>query len=210
MKRCIDILASGFLLLLTLPLLVMTAVAIWLQDRGPILFRQQRAGITGRPFEMLKLRSMWVNNAPAARMGKVDEDHPLITPVGRVLRRFKMDEIPQLWNVFRGDMSLVGPRPTLLEQVADYGEFERRRLAVRPGMTGWAQINGGIEIPWPDRILLDVWYVDHRSFALDLRILWRTFTVLFSGEKANPSALERAMAYAHDVYHVTTVVDPTR
>ena len=120
----------------------------------------------------------------------------MVTPVGRWLRRFKIDELPQLFCVLRGDMALIGPRPTVLEQVKEYTTFQRRRLDVPPGMTGWAQVNGGIEISWPERILLDVWYVDHRSFWLDLRILWRTIGVILFGETPDSTSLQEAIGYA--------------
>src|SRR5262249_21651862 len=116
--------------------------------------------------------------------------------VGRWIRRFKVDELPQLINVLRGEMSLIGPRPNIPEEVRKYTPFQRRRSNVRPGMTGWAQINGGIEISWPDRILLDVWYVEHRSLWLDAEILWRTAGVIFFGETPNAAALQEATAYA--------------
>jgi lipopolysaccharide/colanic/teichoic acid biosynthesis glycosyltransferase len=120
----------------------------------------------------------------------------MVTPVGRWIRRFKIDELPQLLRVLRGDMTLIGPRPTVLEQVEEYTAFQRRRLHIPPGMTGWAQVNGGIEISWPERIMLDVWYVEHRSFWLDMKILWRTTAVVLFGEMPNPKSLEEAIAYA--------------
>jgi lipopolysaccharide/colanic/teichoic acid biosynthesis glycosyltransferase len=120
----------------------------------------------------------------------------MVTPVGRWLRRFKIDELPQLLCVLRGDMTLIGPRPTVLEQVREYTAFQRRRLDVPPGMTGWAQVNGGIEISWPERILLDVWYVDHRSFWLDLKILRRTISVILFGQVPNSTSLQEAIGYA--------------
>jgi lipopolysaccharide/colanic/teichoic acid biosynthesis glycosyltransferase len=157
------------------------AAAVRLEDRGPILYRQRRVGKNGSEFDLLKLRTMVVG---AERLGAgyaVNEGDPRITRAGAVLRKLSVDELPQLWNVLRGDMSLVGPRPTLAYQVERYTEHQRRRLEVTPGMTGWAQIHGRASLPWDERIELDVWYVEHHSFWLDLWILARTPFALFSG-----------------------------
>lgn len=197
LRRLIDVVGSGILLVLALPILLTTLVAIWLTDRGCVLYRQTRSGLHGHPFELIKFRSMRVNSLPADDVTEIREDHVLVTPVGRWIRRFKLDELPQLLNVLRGDMALIGPRPTVPEQVEKYTAFERRRLSIRPGMTGWAQVNGNIEVKWSDRILLDVWYIDHRSFWLDLRILWRTLGVVAFGEESDRTALEDADAYAN-------------
>jgi lipopolysaccharide/colanic/teichoic acid biosynthesis glycosyltransferase len=142
-------------------------------------------------------RSMRVNDFSPLRVGQVRGEHPLVTPVGRWIRRLKVDELPQLLNVLRGDMSLVGPRPALVDQVESYTDFQRRRLEMRPGMTGWAQVNGNIELEWAERILLDIWYIDHCSPWLDLRILWRTSAVVIFGERSNRQALKDAYAYAN-------------
>ncbi|HTD21233.1 MAG TPA: sugar transferase [Terriglobales bacterium] len=195
-RRVVDVFGSAMLLLLVSPIFLITACAIWLIDRGPVFYRQTRAGLFGRPFKLLKFRSMRVNNLPAVIVGQVRGDHPMVTLVGRWIRRFKIDELPQLLSVLCGDMALIGPRPTVLEQVEEYSAFQRRRLDIPPGLTGWAQVNGGIEISWPERIMLDVWYVDHRSFWLDMRILWRTTAVILFGEEPNPKSLEEAIAYA--------------
>lgn len=195
-QRLIDISLSSILLLLASPVLLITAWAIWLTDHGPVFYRQTRTGWLGRPFQLLKFRSMEVNHLSPLAVGQVRGEHPMVTPVGRCLRRLKIDELPQLWNVLRGEMSLVGPRPALPEQTAAYTEFQRRRLLVRPGITGWAQVNGNIEFPWVERIVLDVWYVDHRSVWLDMKILFRTVVVIVLGEKSSERALEEACAYA--------------
>jgi lipopolysaccharide/colanic/teichoic acid biosynthesis glycosyltransferase len=139
-----------------------------------VLYRQERVGRHGRSFEILKLRTMIVGAEHVGAGYAVDEGDRRITRVGRLLRATSLDELPELVNVLRGDMSLVGPRPTLRYQVERYSDFQRRRLEVPPGITGWAQVQGRAALPWPRRIELDVWYVDHRSFALDLRILART------------------------------------
>ncbi|MGH3021698.1 MAG: sugar transferase [Gaiellaceae bacterium] len=180
-KRALDIAGASVGLLVSAPFLAAAAAAVKLEDRGPVLYRQRRVGKDGREFDLLKLRTMVVG---AERLGAgyaVDEGDPRITRAGRVLRRLSVDELPQLWNVVRGDMSLVGPRPTLAYQVERYTERQRRRLEVKPGITGWAQIQGRASLPWDDRIELDVWYVEHRSFWLDLRILARTPLALFTG-----------------------------
>src|SRR5262245_26627850 len=195
-RRLIDIFCSWILLLLASPIFLVTALAIWFTDRGPVFYRQTRAGRHGVPFELVKFRSMKVHHISPLVVGQVRGEHPMVTPVGRLLRRFKIDELPQLLNVRRGEMALIGPRPTVLEQVADYTPFQRRRLDIPPGMTGWAQVNGGIEISWPDRILLDVWYVDHRTFWLDLKILWRTIGVILFGEAPDSTSLQEAIGYA--------------
>jgi lipopolysaccharide/colanic/teichoic acid biosynthesis glycosyltransferase len=162
-------------------LLAAAAVAIKLEDGGPVFYRQRRVGLNGEEFELLKLRTMEVDAERKGAGYAVNEGDPRITRVGRLLRRLSLDELPQLWNVVRGDMSLVGPRPTLSYQVDRYTPRQRRRLEVRPGLTGWAQIHGRARLPWEDRIELDVWYVEHRSPWLDLRILVRTPAALFGG-----------------------------
>jgi lipopolysaccharide/colanic/teichoic acid biosynthesis glycosyltransferase len=152
-----------------------------LEDGGPVLYRQTRVGRGGEDFELLKLRTMVVGAETIGAGFAVDEGDPRITRLGRLLRRTSMDELPQLWNVLRGDMSVIGPRPTLRYQVERYDERQRRRLDVKPGLTGWAQVHGRAALPWSERIELDVWYVEHRSPRVDLRILLRTPLALFRG-----------------------------
>ncbi len=163
------------------PALALAALGIKLEDRGPVLFRQRRVGRGGEEFELLKLRTMVVGAERQGAGWAVDRGDPRITRVGRVLRRLAIDELPQLWNVVRGEMSLVGPRPTLRYQVEQYTDRQRRRLDVRPGITGWAQVHGRASLPWDERIELDVWYVENRSARLDARILARTPRALLSG-----------------------------
>jgi len=146
-----------------------------------VLFRQTRVGKDGEDFELLKLRSMVVDAERQGAGFAVDRGDARITRVGRVIRRTSIDELPQLWNVVRGDMSVIGPRPTLRYQVERYTERQLRRLEVRPGLTGWAQIHGRATLPWAERIELDVWYVEHRSPRVDLKILLRTPLALFGG-----------------------------
>ncbi len=162
-------------------MLALSALAIKLEDGGPVFYRQRRVGLDGVEFELLKLRTMEVDAEHRGTGFAVDAGDPRITRVGRMLRRLSLDEVPQLWNVVRGDMSLVGPRPTLSYQVERYTPRQRRRLDVKPGITGWAQVHGRARLPWEDRIELDVWYVEHRSPWIDLKILARTPLALFGG-----------------------------
>jgi lipopolysaccharide/colanic/teichoic acid biosynthesis glycosyltransferase len=181
-SRALDIVLAAVLLVVTAPLLALAALAIRLESRGAVFYRQRRVGRHGRPFQLWKLRTM-VPGAESLGAGiYVVEGDPRITRVGRMLRRFSLDELPNLVNVLQGDMAVVGPRPTVQEQVDRYTERQRRRLEVKPGITGWAQINGRTSLPWPERIELDVWYVEHRSLRLDLRILARTARMLASGQ----------------------------
>jgi lipopolysaccharide/colanic/teichoic acid biosynthesis glycosyltransferase len=168
-------------LALASPFLAASALAIKLSDRGPVLYRQRRVGRDGEEFELLKLRTMVVGAETQGAGWAVNKGDPRITKVGRLLRRLSLDELPQLWNVVRGEMSLIGPRPTLGYQVEKYTDRQRRRLEVKPGITGWAQIHGRAALPWDERIELDVWYVEHRSPRVDLEILLRTPRALFGG-----------------------------
>ena len=181
MNRAADVTVAGAALLLASPVLGLAALAVRLADGGPVLYRQTRVGKDGVDFELLKLRTMVVGAEAQGAGFAVDRGDPRITPVGRVLRRLSLDELPQLWNVVRGDMSVIGPRPTLRYQVERYTPRQRRRLEVKPGITGWAQIHGRARLPWPERIELDVWYVEHRSPWLDLKILAKTPLALLGG-----------------------------
>jgi len=180
-RRGIDILASAAALALSSPLLALAAIAIRLESPGPVIYRQRRAGLNGHPFDMLKLRTM-VDGAEHMGAGlAVTENDSRITRVGTLLRRSSLDELPNLVNVLRGEMSLIGPRPTLPIQVEQYTERQRGRLSMKPGITGWAQVNGRASLPWSQRIELDLYYIEHRSLALDLRILWRTAVMVMGG-----------------------------
>jgi lipopolysaccharide/colanic/teichoic acid biosynthesis glycosyltransferase len=180
-KRAVDVVGAGIGLALASPLVGLAALAIKLDDGGPVFYRQRRVGLNGEQFDLVKLRTM-IPGAEAQGAGwAVDYADSRITRAGRVLRRLSLDELPQLWNVLRGEMSLVGPRPTLAYQVQQYTERQRRRLDVKPGLTGWAQVNGRARLLWTDRIELDLWYVENRSAWLDLKIIARTPRVLFSG-----------------------------
>jgi len=180
-NRALDVATAGIGLVLVSPVLVAAAAAIKIEDGGPVFYRQRRVGRHGNEFELVKLRTMEVGAEEKGAGLAVNAGDPRITQVGRLLRRLSIDELPQLWNVVRGDMSLIGPRPTLAYQVERYTPRQRRRLDVRPGITGWAQVNGRARLPWDDRIELDVWYVENRSPWLDLKILARTPLALFAG-----------------------------
>jgi len=180
-NRALDVALAGTGLLLASPMLAAAAIAIKLEDRGPILYRQTRVGKDGEDFELLKLRTMIVGAETQGAGYAVDRGDSRITRVGRLLRSTSLDELPQLWNVVRGEMSLIGPRPTLRYQVERYSERQRRRLDVLPGITGWAQIHGRATLSWAERIELDVWYVEHRSPLTDLLILLRTPVALLGG-----------------------------
>jgi lipopolysaccharide/colanic/teichoic acid biosynthesis glycosyltransferase len=180
-NRALDVAGASLGLVLASPFLAASALAIKLTDRGPVLYRQERVGLDGEPFQLLKLRTMVVGAEQQGAGWAVNKGDPRITRAGRLLRRLSLDELPQLWNVVRGDMSLIGPRPTLQYQVEKYTDRQRRRLEVKPGITGWAQIHGRAALPWEERIELDVWYVEHRSPRVDLKILLRTPLALFGG-----------------------------
>ncbi len=180
-RRLLDIVVGGVGSVLTAPLVVLFALVIRLETPGSPIYSQTRVGKDGRPFPIYKLRTM-VFGAEFTGAGlAINHGDIRITRVGKFLRRYSLDELPNLWNVLRGDMSVIGPRPTIQQQVDAYTERQRRRLAVKPGITGWAQVNGRTSLPWPERIELDLWYVEHRSLALDLKILARTFKLVLSG-----------------------------
>ncbi len=180
-RRAVDVAVSATLLVLSAPVVAAAMVAIRLESRGSVLYRQRRIGRGGQPFDVLKLRTM-VDGAEHIGAGlAVDENDSRITRVGAFLRRTSLDELPNLLNVLRGEMSLIGPRPTVPVQVARYTPRQRGRLAIRPGITGWAQVNGRASLPWSERIELDLHYIEHRSLALDLRILWRTPAMVLGG-----------------------------
>jgi lipopolysaccharide/colanic/teichoic acid biosynthesis glycosyltransferase len=174
LKRTLDATLAAAGLVVLSPVLAALAAVILVEDGGPVLFRQERAGLDGQPFTILKFRTM-IRDASSQGAGlAVNEGDERILRFGDSYRRLGLDELPQLWNVLRGEMSLIGPRPTLLEQVERYTPRQRLRLAMRPGVTGWSQIHGRTSIPWSRRIELDVWYVEHWSLRLDARIVWRT------------------------------------
>ncbi len=182
LRRAVDIVVSAGALAATAPLLAGAALAVRRETPGGVIYRQRRVGRDGAEFDVLKLRTM-VDGAEHIGAGlAINENDARITRVGAFLRRYSLDELPNLVNVLRGDMSLIGPRPTLPTQVEQYTERQRGRLAIRPGITGWAQVNGRTSLPWSERIELDLWYVEHRSLKVDLEILRRTVGMVFAGE----------------------------
>jgi lipopolysaccharide/colanic/teichoic acid biosynthesis glycosyltransferase len=180
-NRALDVAGASLGLALASPALAVAALAIKLEDGGPVLYRQRRVGRNGREFELVKLRTMVIGAEQQGAGLAVNRGDPRITRIGRALRRLSLDELPQLWNVVRGEMSLIGPRPTLAYQVEQYTPRQWKRLEVRPGITGWAQIHGRASLPWHERIELDVWYVEHRSPRVELKILLRTPLALLGG-----------------------------
>jgi lipopolysaccharide/colanic/teichoic acid biosynthesis glycosyltransferase len=181
-KRAFDLVLGTVLSVVTAPLVATLTLLIVLESRGHPIYTQTRVGQDGRPFQIFKLRTM-VSGAEHQGAGlAINAGDTRITRVGTLLRRYSLDELPNLWNVVRGEMSIVGPRPTLAVQVEQYSERQRGRLAVKPGITGWAQVNGRASLPWAERIELDLWYVEHRSLALDLKILARTARMVVGGE----------------------------
>jgi lipopolysaccharide/colanic/teichoic acid biosynthesis glycosyltransferase len=180
-RRAIDVVVSALALALSAPVLLVAVLAIRLESRGPAIYRQRRSGLRGAQFDLFKLRTM-VDGAEHIGAGlAVNANDSRITRVGALLRRTSLDELPNLLNVLLGDMSLIGPRPTLPVQVEQYSARQRGRLAVKPGITGWAQVNGRASLPWSQRIELDLYYVEHRSLALDLKILARTPALVLGG-----------------------------
>jgi lipopolysaccharide/colanic/teichoic acid biosynthesis glycosyltransferase len=173
MKRLLDIAIASSLLIVLAPVMAMVAIGVWLDFGSPVLFRQVRPGLHGKPFTLAKFRTMRGGGGPAS-------DEQRLTHFGRWLRATSLDELPELWNIVRGDMSLVGPRPLLMQYLPRYSREQMRRHDVRPGLTGWAQVNGRNALTWEEKLRLDVWYVDHQSLALDVRILFETVKAMLS------------------------------
>ena len=176
MKRSMDVLISAVALCVLSPVMIAIGFLVWLKMGWPPFFSQQRPGLGGRPFTMYKFRTM---NAKTDRFGRLLPDAERLAPFGRFLRATSLDELPELWNVLKGEMSLVGPRPLLMEYLSLYSTEQARRHEVRPGITGWAQVNGRNALSWDEKFALDVWYVDNQSIALDLHILWKTLMAVF-------------------------------
>jgi lipopolysaccharide/colanic/teichoic acid biosynthesis glycosyltransferase len=180
-RRVFDIVVAGTALLLAAPFLLLAMIAIRLETPGHPIYRQRRVGKGGREFDVLKLRTMVSGAEHMGRGLAVAEGDARITRVGSLLRRTSLDEVPNLVNVLKGDMAIIGPRPTVPVQVGQYTDRQRGRLAVTPGITGWAQVNGRTELPWSERIELDLWYIEHRTWKLDAQILWHTARMVFTG-----------------------------
>ncbi|HHX59011.1 MAG TPA: sugar transferase [Candidatus Moranbacteria bacterium] len=182
MKRVLDLIISIPLVLLLSPIIIIIALLVRLKLGSPVLFKQERPGLNGHPFILIKFRTM---TDTRNKHGKLLPDAARLTPFGKMLRRYSLDELPQLFNVIKGDMSLVGPRPLLMEYLALYTTKQARRHEVKPGITGWAQVNGRNAISWEEKFELDVWYVDNWSLWLDLKILWLTFVKVIRSEGIN-------------------------
>jgi lipopolysaccharide/colanic/teichoic acid biosynthesis glycosyltransferase len=180
-RRAVDIVGGTLALIAAAPVIAVAVVAIRIESRGHPIYRQRRVGKGESEFDLLKLRTM-VDGAEHVGAGlAINENDPRVTRVGAFLRRTSLDELPNLLNVVRGELSFIGPRPTIPVQVAQYTERQRGRLQVKPGITGWAQVNGRASLPWSERIELDLYYIEHRSLALDARILWRTVAIVLGG-----------------------------
>jgi sugar transferase EpsL len=179
MKRLVDVLVSAMGLILLSPIIFLVAAVVWCKLGRPILFKQTRPGLLGSPFKMIKFRTML--NAKD-KLDEILSDGERLTSLGRFLRAASLDELPELWNVLKGDMSLVGPRPLLLEYLPRYSAEQARRHNVKPGITGWAQVNGRNALSWDEKFALDIWYVDHHSFWLDMKILIKTIAKVFARE----------------------------
>jgi lipopolysaccharide/colanic/teichoic acid biosynthesis glycosyltransferase len=197
-NRALDLILATAGLVVASPVLLAAAIAIRLDSPGPVFYRHLRVGKDGVPFELWKLRTMIVGAEHQGAGLYIADRDPRITRVGWFLRRFSLDELPNLFNVLQGELAIVGPRPTVAVQVDRYTPHQRRRLEVKPGITGWAQVNGRTSLSWPERIELDVWYVDHRSLALDLRILMRTVKMLATGQGLYSSDLEQGWGEANE------------
>ena len=186
MSRALDVIGASVLMVLTAPVMLVSVILIHIEGGGRAIYRQTRVGLRGTEFEMRKLRTMVHGSDPVGVGTVVARDDPRVTKIGRFLRRTSLDELPNLINVLRGEMALVGPRPTIPAQVAGYTEHQKRRHEVKPGITGWAQVQGRAGIPWEDRIELDVEYVDSRSLPMDLKILWKTIWLTVTGHGLAP------------------------
>jgi lipopolysaccharide/colanic/teichoic acid biosynthesis glycosyltransferase len=180
-RRAFDVVVAGAALLFFSPVLLLAMLAIRIESPGSPIYRQRRVGLNGEEFDVLKLRTMVTGAEHIGAGMAIDEGDTRITRVGGFLRRTSLDEIPNLINILRGDMAVIGPRPTIPVQVAQYTDRQRGRLAVKPGLTGWAQVNGRAALPWPERIELDLWYIEHRSWRLDFQIMMRTARMVLSG-----------------------------
>jgi lipopolysaccharide/colanic/teichoic acid biosynthesis glycosyltransferase len=199
-KRALDLFLAVLAVVALSPVLGLVAILVRITSPGPALFRQKRLGLNGTIFTIFKFRTMIVHEEVSLAESFTHSADPRITPIGRILRDFRLDELPQLFNVIRGEMSMVGPRPLLPEFLAYYSETDKQRLALRPGITGWQQVNGGAQRAWAERIALDVWYINNASIWLDIKILWRTIGV----------ALTREGVYASNESQLSLVPDAVR
>jgi lipopolysaccharide/colanic/teichoic acid biosynthesis glycosyltransferase len=186
LKRIIDVVISGIGLIILFPIFVVIGVLIKLDSKGPVFFIQKRIGKDGKSFKIIKFRTMITGKEEETKKMEINKDNPYVTSFGKLLRRTGFDELSQLINVLKGDMSLVGPRPTLLYQVKNYNEFEKKRLIIKPGITSWGLINGRNSLTWSETIKLDIWYINNWSFWLDIKILIKTIIVVAKAEGLYP------------------------
>jgi lipopolysaccharide/colanic/teichoic acid biosynthesis glycosyltransferase len=194
-KRLMDFIVASIVFLVFMPILLILPILIRLESNGSVLFVQDRSGKRGKPFKMYKFRSMLVNDVDPVQLGPLKYDHPLITRLGRFMRRTKMDELPQLLNVFRGEMSMVGPRPCLVSQIESISVQAPMRFDVSPGMTGWAEVNGNVELTSDEQLALDMWYVKNYSICLDILVLFKTVGVVIFGSERNEAVIGQAKEY---------------
>lgn len=195
MNRTCNVVFSLFFLVVTFPLLLVLALLIKLESSGPLFFKQKRVGKKQRPFYIYKFRSMYLHESSPEQLGPIKHGHSLVTRVGYFIRRFKLDEVPQFINVLSGQMSLIGPRPCLFSKIDAMTEVEKRRFSVLPGVTGWAEVNGNVELDWNEQLMLDLWYVDNKTFRLDIYIFFKTILIILFGSKKNSKALVAAENY---------------
>lgn len=191
-KRGFDLFMSLLAIMLLIPIWLVLTICIFVENPGSIIFRQLRPGKDGKLFIIYKFRSMYINSVPPMELGAVKHNHSLVTRVGHFIRRFKLDETPQFYNVLKGEMSLIGPRPCLPDRIASMTEAEKRRFHMLPGISGWAEVNGNVDLTWEEQLLLDLWYVDHFTLKLDLAIFIKTIKVVLCGSVKNEQALNAA------------------
>lgn len=191
-KRTVDLLISACAIIFLLPFWILLGLCIYLEDPGKIFFKQQRLGKNGKLFTIYKFRSMYINNIPPMELGAIKHDHSLVTRVGYFIRRFKLDETPQFLNVLLGNMSLIGPRPCLPERLSTMTLIQKKRLDFLPGLSGWAEVNGNVDLTWDEQIILDLWYVKNWTFFLDIKIIFLTLKVVLFGSEKNETALNDA------------------
>lgn len=200
LRRVIDILLSSIAILMLLPVWLLISLIIFIEDKGPIFYKQKRVGLRETLFTIYKFRSMRVNHIPPLELGAIKHNHALVTRIGHFIRRTKLDETPQFFNVLRGDMSLIGPRPCLPGRLETMTQCEKRRFSMLPGLSGFAEVNGNVELTWQEQLWLDLWYVDHASFWLDCQIFFATFKVVLLGSTRNEAVLKKAqLAYQQDI-----------
>lgn len=195
LHRVFDVVFASICISILLPAFIIIALAIRFTSNGPVIFRQKRVGKNERAYYIYKFRSMHLHDALPEDLGPIKHTHALVTPIGHFIRRTKLDEIPQFFNVLLGTMSMIGPRPCLFSRIETMSKRERRRFDVLPGITGWAEVNGNVELDWSEQLTLDLWYIDHRTFWLDIKILAKTIYIMLRGSVKNTAELKKAERY---------------